>query len=691
LIIPEEIINETERRYRRREPEREAIWRKIDTGDLASANEPDRFQKRLFRVARAQSAHGEAAPDPTLNPASDDASLERVFGKNVTVSIAYLDLARRASRTVGRIRIQTPEGYFRGYATGFMVGPRLLLTNHHVLTDRNMAVGSQIDFNYQESLSGINRDTTTFSLQPDSFFMTDQALDYTLVAVQETSLDGQTSLSTFGWLPLIEDQGKILLGEYSNIIQHPNGEPKRISLRKNLVIDLFDDFLHYETESTSGSSGSPMLNDQWEVVALHHSGVPARDEQDHILTTDNTIWTEDLGEHRVKWIANEGLRVSRIVRHIKAQTLSAEAAELRSAMFETNATILPPETDHAHIGVPASVQTDRSGDRNTITLTIPLSVTVDLRQATPSARVTTQSTYLPDGPGPGRATIKRELDDALGELEAGRRQVYYNRQSDQTDVDAYYQAISDQLDPTALFTVLSSLLRTTHTTRIKYKPIVHVYPWIDLHPDNKLRSIYSDKVLEPEATIREDLRISQERAIRLQGLMQAETILSIERAEEQLDFLERALPFNCEHVVPQSWFDKREPMRGDLHHLFTCENNCNSFRGNTPYFDFPDFEEAIRSDCGKRIGKSFEPSAGKGPIARATLYFLLRYPGEVNDIANELSNERLDILLNWHQSNPVTDYERHRNMAIFAKQGNRNPLIDFPGWAEKIDFSRGLG
>lgn len=132
-------------------------------------------------------------------------------------------------------------------------------------------------------------------------------------------------------------------------------------------------------------------------------------------------------------------------------------------------------------------------------------------------------------------------------------------------------------------------------------------------------------------------------------------------------------------------------MRGDLHHLFTCETECNSFRGNIPYFDFTDFEEVIRTDCGKRQGKSFEPSSGKGLVARATLYFLLRYPGEINDTANEFTEDRISILLDWHTSDPVTKYEKHRNMAIFAKQGNRNPLIDHPEWAAAIAFSPGLG
>jgi endonuclease G len=151
------------------------------------------------------------------------------------------------------------------------------------------------------------------------------------------------------------------------------------------------------------------------------------------------------------------------------------------------------------------------------------------------------------------------------------------------------------------------------------------------------------------------------------------------------------MPFNCEHAVPQSWYDKREPMRGDLHHLFACEPECNSFRGNIPYFDFADFEEVVREACGKREESRFEPAAGKGAVAQATLYFLIRYPGEINRTMRELEPDRLQILLSWHGSDPVTEYERHRNAAIFEKQGNRNPLVDHPEWASRVDFRLGLG
>ncbi|MDX2244839.1 MAG: endonuclease, partial [Leptolyngbyaceae cyanobacterium bins.302] len=234
------------------------------------------------------------------------------------------------------------------------------------------------------------------------------------------------------------------------------------------------------------------------------------------------------------------------------------------------------------------------------------------------------------------------------------------------------------------------LVIKTHKTKLNYKPSKYLYSWVDLHPDLKLRSIYSEQVFEPEDLIRADFQIDQLRAVRSQELQLKESLSSIQFMQE-LNVLEASLPYNCEHVVPQSWFAKKEPMRGDLHHLFACETRCNSFRGNTPYFDFEDFGTVIRDQCGKLVGEKFEPGAGKGAVARATLYFLLRYPGEINKTEREHQSDRLPILLDWHRTNPVTEYEKHRNAAIGDRQGNRNPLIDFPEWADKIDFRLGLG
>jgi endonuclease G len=125
----------------------------------------------------------------------------------------------------------------------------------------------------------------------------------------------------------------------------------------------------------------------------------------------------------------------------------------------------------------------------------------------------------------------------------------------------------------------------------------------------------------PEELILADLAIAQARAQELTSRFDVRARGAVEMSAE----LEAALPFNCDHVVPQSWFAKKEPMRGDLHHLFACESRCNSFRGNTPFMEFEDFPkptmagpvlEVVRGECGKSEANGFEPARGNGAAAR---------------------------------------------------------------------------
>jgi endonuclease I len=279
---------------------------------------------------------------------------------------------------------------------------------------------------------------------------------------------------------------------------------------------------------------------------------------------------------------------------------------------------------------------------------------------------------------------------ALVRLTEARQIPYYDEAADGEASAAYYVGINAEANGEALFGALAQLVSTTHGTEPRYKPHLELYPDVDLQPDGQLRSIYTGETFAPEQLIVEDARTEQRRLqareLRLaEGTVNPEALVGLE-AE-----LEAALPFNCEHVVPQSWFDKAEPMRGDLHHLFTCQMECNSFRSNIPFFDFSDFGEAVRQHCGKREENRFEPNVGKGEAARATFYFLVRYPGLINRTAQELAQERLTVLLDWHQSFPVTVYERHRNARIHARQGNRNPFIDNPDWPAKVVLDLGLG
>jgi endonuclease G, mitochondrial len=699
-----QMLKETEERFESRRVQRETNKTKLQTGPILEVDTPERVKTRLGRLgfdletgdrilrgdyASEVSAAPGAAPPVSVN------TLERILGNNDLMGIDFLDMGLCVARCVGRIRIRDARRRIVGFGTGFMVSPRLMLTNNHVLPDNQTAQCSQIEFNYQESVLGRPMRSAVFDLEPGVFFVTDKHLDHSVVAVQTQDSAG-TLLSSFGWTGLIEQTGKIILGEYLNIIQHPNGEFKQLALRDNHLVDLLDDFLHYETDTSPGSSGSPVFNDQWEVVALHHSGVPKKDESGRILAINGNPWTRDMGEQRIAWIANEGARVSRISAHLKNQNLTPAQQELLRDVFE-----LPQPIGGTEIGEPppglipsytplGSPVVSREG---TAIWSIPLQVSVRLGApfSPPTAEAPAQDQPRPT-PTPTEIPTppeEPELAAILSDLQAARTKPYYDAEKDQQDRDLYYQDVNTSAAPDELFRLLKDKLRRTHKDWLPYSPSKHVYTWVDLQPNLMLRSIYSDIEYDPQRIIREDFRIDRERQERFREILLAEADLTPQRVAEELAQLEASLPYNCEHVVCQSWFGKREPMRGDLHHLFTCESGCNSFRGNAPYFDFVDFQESMRDGCGKREDPGFEPCAGRGKVGRAALYFLLRYPGEINQDIFKITDERIDILLEWHRHDPVTEHERHRNAAIFEKQGNRNPLIDFPEWADKINFALG--
>ena len=63
------------------------------------------------------------------------------------------------------------------------------------------------------------------------------------------------------------------------IIQHPAGAPQKVVLQDNWIVYVAPDHqrVQYLTNTQHGSSGSPVFNTQWEVIALHHSGAPVPD------------------------------------------------------------------------------------------------------------------------------------------------------------------------------------------------------------------------------------------------------------------------------------------------------------------------------------------------------------------------------------------------------------------------------
>ncbi|MCA1009156.1 endonuclease I family protein [Halobacillus halophilus] len=256
------------------------------------------------------------------------------------------------------------------------------------------------------------------------------------------------------------------------------------------------------------------------------------------------------------------------------------------------------------------------------------------------------------------------------------QRLYYDPDKSEQSIKSYYRNINFQ---EANRKAIEDLIQSSHHKKVLYDPGEYVYPWVDLRPDGKLRSIYSGEAREPEDVIQEDF----------------EAYLKMKAASEETENpseFSTLLKYNCEHVVPQSWYDKKEPMRGDLHHLFTCDPQCNSIRSNYPYYDFANYpvQEAgvnrVESHCGKTENEYFEPEYAKGTVARSMLYFLIRYPEEIEPVHRKKVNE--ELLLQWHEAEPPSLYEHHRNEAIYSIQGNRNPFIDFPEQMRTVFYTQ---
>jgi V8-like Glu-specific endopeptidase len=187
---------------------------------------------------------------------------EKIIGENTLRPISFLQQGLQVARSVAYIGVRTSEERWSG--TGFLVTQNLLLTNNHVLPSSELLLSTIFRFNYEENFQGEAQATDEYRPKTNGIFHTNQVLDYTLVEIEGEP--GQK----WGWLPLTST--KVRRDSRVNIIQHPQGQPKQISLQNNFVQYVGGNVVQYVNSTLPGSSGSPVFNDAWEVVALHHAG-----------------------------------------------------------------------------------------------------------------------------------------------------------------------------------------------------------------------------------------------------------------------------------------------------------------------------------------------------------------------------------------------------------------------------------
>ncbi|XUL92736.1 trypsin-like serine peptidase [Streptomyces galilaeus] len=333
-------------RYRDTVDQREDIRRRqVETGTPFAADSEEQLRARAERLVREGEVDpGDLAPVPSdTGPVRPAVVFERILGAASELqNVNFLARGERAARAVARVSIVV-DGRRAGFGTGFLVGERLLLTNNHVLPDVATATGSFAEFDLESDVDGTAKPVDSYDLAPDELFVTDSALDYTLVAVG-VGPAGRRPGAVHGWLKLIANQGKIVIGEPVNVVGHPDARPKEIAVRANELLNQLPQFLHYRTDTLPGNSGSPVFNDQWEVVALHHAGVPDPDG--------------------AGWIANEGARVSAILRHLAA---AEPPPEQKALLAELGPQAVPSEAAPAEERLVGATGGEQAQERRGVT------------------------------------------------------------------------------------------------------------------------------------------------------------------------------------------------------------------------------------------------------------------------------------------------------------------------------------
>jgi V8-like Glu-specific endopeptidase len=185
------------------------------------------------------------------------------------------------------------------FGTAFRIGDDLLLTNWHVLhklPEETPATAVSAEFGYEDNGAGgilpakiIECDETSIVADKDD--------DWGIIRTK-TAMDA-------AW-PIIKlsEAAAPKLNTPAYIIQHPNGDRKRLGFVRNEVNFFDTQVVHYITDTQEGSSGAPVFNSAAKLIALHHRGGEPQ---------------EVLGRPPVK--KNEGIRISRIIEGLTAKNI----------------------------------------------------------------------------------------------------------------------------------------------------------------------------------------------------------------------------------------------------------------------------------------------------------------------------------------------------------------------------------
>ncbi len=233
--------------------------------------------------------------------------LERILGTDGTVSLGWFLMGLERAKSVAQIRQPTGEGWGTGFLfRGGDIAPGLgdelvLITNAHVVShdpevQKNGALAPEdaiVVFEAHETAKG-----QQFRVQ-ELWSSPPKDLDATLLRLTP-SIVGTCGAPIATGLPVLDGTQRVY------VIGHPGGRGLSFSLQDNLLLGYDDRLLHYRAPTEGGSSGSPVFNQQWKWIGLHHAGGFG------LQKLDGKGGTED---------ANEGIQIRRIAEAIRSSDL----------------------------------------------------------------------------------------------------------------------------------------------------------------------------------------------------------------------------------------------------------------------------------------------------------------------------------------------------------------------------------
>ncbi len=181
---------------------------------------------------------------------------------NPFYDVTFLHLGIQKSKSVVRLVVTFKDMTFHG--TGFLISDNYILTNFHVLInyDKDLFYPENVElwFNYEKDIYGGLKPYHVIKGDIQSI-VGNRDVDWATIKIDQPTNKRYNQVGFATELPTVDDR--------VYIIQHPNGALKQIGMHNNIVRYVDDRIIEYYTSTDRGSSGSPVFNSDWEVVALH--------------------------------------------------------------------------------------------------------------------------------------------------------------------------------------------------------------------------------------------------------------------------------------------------------------------------------------------------------------------------------------------------------------------------------------